>query len=258
MSEKWEHYRCSMQGQPAAFLVDLGAMAQAPDGRRPVLVTLRVALRRPRADGLHRPAESGRLQKLEDLLVERMARSEGRFVGRVTHGGAREFCFYTADEMGVARQVQAALDEAGYRGALVCLPDPSWEHYRRFLWPEREQMQSIVDRRMVQSLRRKGDALTQPRPVTHWVGFDSVDGRDALLLLLPDAWHCAVRTGLNAPHSIGLALTRTHAVDLETVRQTVQELESYLWALGGVYEAWQTRLVRPAVQPVPRRPHRRP
>ena len=244
MPERWEHYRCPMQGQPAAFLVDLGAMDLAPDERRPVLITVRVALRRPRPDGLNRPEESARLQRVEDLLVERMARSEGRYVGRVTHGGSREFCFYVADERGVERQIQAALDEGGYRGALLPLPDPRWEHYRRFLWPEREQMQSIVDRRMVQALRRKGDVLDKERPVTHWVAFESVEGRDALLLLLPDEWQCEVRCGLDAPYQVGLALTKTHSVDLNTVRTTVQELESYLWALGGVYEAWQTVLCR--------------
>ena len=244
MPERWEHYRCSMQGQPAAFLVDLGAMDLAPDDRRPVLITVRVALRRPRPDGLNRPEESARLQKLEELLVERMSRSEGRYVGRVTHGGSREFCFYVADQRGVQRQIQAALDEGGYRGAMLPMPDRKWEHYRRFLWPEREQMQAIVDRRMVQALRRKGDVLETPRPVTHWVAFDSVDGRDALLLLLDDDWHCEVRCGLEAPHEIGLALTKAHAVDQGTVRATVQELESYLWALGGVYEAWQTVLRR--------------
>ncbi len=255
MPESWEHYRCSMQGQPAAFLVDLGAMDLAPDVRRPVLITVRVALRRPRPDGLNALQESATLQRLEDLLVERMARSEGRYVGRVTHAGSREFCFYAADQQGVARQVQAALDEGGYRGALLPLPDPKWDHYRRFLWPERDQMQAIVDRRMVQSLGRKGDSLQLARPVTHWVAFDGVDGRDAMLLLLSDDWECQVRCGLEAPFEIGLALTKAHAVDLKTVRSTVQELESYLWALGGVYEAWQTMVCLPEVQAAPM--HRR-
>jgi hypothetical protein len=129
---------------------------------------------------------------------------------------------------------------------MLPLPDPKWEHYCRFLWPEREQMQAIVDRRMVQALRKKGDALETARPVTHWVAFESVVGRDALLLLLPEEWECEVRCGVEAPYEIGLALTKAHSVDLASVRETVQELESYLWALGGIYEAWQTHLCRPA------------
>ncbi|MFT5587218.1 MAG: hypothetical protein ACI9VR_004826, partial [Cognaticolwellia sp.] len=36
----------------------------------------------------------------------------------------------------------------------------------------------------------------------------------------------------------------------------VQDLESCLWALGGVYEAWQTMLCRPDLSPKIRAPVR--
>ncbi|MED5371640.1 MAG: DUF695 domain-containing protein [Myxococcota bacterium] len=247
MQEHWEHYRCSLSGQPATILVDLSAMDLAPDRLRPLLVTVRVRLKRPQKNGLNSPSESAALQRLEELLVERLERAEGRMVGRVTHGRAREFNFYVSQPQGVARLTQAALDEAGYRGSLVSREDPEWQHYRRFLWPERAEMQAIVDRRMVQALRRKGDVLRASRPVEHWVAFESVESRDAMLLLLDEEWEAHVRTGLEKSHPVGLCLTRHHQVDLDSVREVTSELTQLSEVLGGRYEAWRTALVRQAV-----------
>lgn len=243
MPEGWDFYGCKVEGGRASILLNLDLRQEAPRRDLPLLVYIRVNMKRPQKDGMPSPLEASPLREVEDRLEEQLKTLEAIYVGRLTHGGAREYYYYAPQESGLRRAVDEALSGTGYAGHLGGHRDPDWEHYLRFLMPNRVEYQGIINRRMVKRLERRGDGLTAPREVRHWLSFPGVAARDRFLTDIRSAWTPYDPGDVEGSMTTPLLVTCLHSVDLDTVNQVVGELQAAALQEGGAYDGWETPLV---------------
>lgn len=240
MNEEWDFYLKQVDGQVASITVNLGLRATAPLAGRGQLLRVRVHLRSPAPNGLSSQEEFETLNQLEDRWVEAL-KAETLFVGRSTCAGVRELFFYGGDLGGLeARITELTSSFSEHRVETSTSQDPGWKVYREFLSPNEEQMQSIENRRVCLSLQSHGDALTEPRPIDHFVYFDNEPARARFIertkslgfdhqLLPPDP---------NGPPKFGVQLVRVDVPTFEGIDAITLPLYREALAQGGEYDGW--------------------
>jgi len=93
---------------------------------------------------------------------------------------------------------------------------------------------------------RKGDVLTVPREVQHWLYFRS----EQSCALFRDAAIAAGFKVVSEPSSkgdlpFGIVLARTQSVEQESIDRTVIELLHLSRRFDGDYDGWETPVVTP-------------
>jgi hypothetical protein len=247
VSDDWDFHMLRVEGKRASMYVDLGLRRDVPDPALPVMAFVRVHMRAPRDDGLSSQDEFAPLIALEDELVRALASPETRYVGRCMTNGCRDLVFYVARADGWAERVAAAMRarpeyafESGSR------EDAKWSVYLEYLYPSKEALQSIGNRRVCAALEKEGDALVASRPIDHWVFFEPgldvgafvVEARELGFALrdgvLPEAGEGSVR----------VQLRREDVPSLENIDEVVLPLYRLALRHGGSYDGWETSVER--------------
>jgi uncharacterized protein (TIGR01619 family) len=246
MTENWKPYLCNVNGKLASIFVNLGLREAAPIASKPWLLWTWVYFQTPRDDGLSDSKETPTLFKIEDALnlcVSRDCRAIA--CGRITTDGRREFYFYGETKAGFREAVAAALkDFDGYRFDAGEQEDSLWEQYLNVLYPSPENLQRIANMDLLDVLKAKGDVLTVPREVQHWMYFRSEPSR----ALFRDAATAAGFRIVSESESkeklpFGITVARTQSIEQRSIDRTVIELLNLSQRFDGKYDGWETPVV---------------
>lgn len=147
--EDWDFYPTTIHDHPASIAVDLGLEGHAPMTARPWLLWLKLAMSRPRVDGLATPEEAEALAALEEALGRGLRTAIGaRQAGRLTTRGGRELFYYaesTVELEGTLAELGAA--HPAYAIAHVVRRDDAWALYRELLVPDDDERRWMASRR---------------------------------------------------------------------------------------------------------------
>jgi hypothetical protein len=242
VAQDWDFYSLLVDGEPASIYLDLGLARTAPARDRPHMSYVRVRMQQPRPDGLSSSEEMEALSNLEDALLDSVAQEGVNiYAGRNTSGGNRDFYFYTADPVAFAEQVEGLMRcFPDYRFETGARPDPEWEVYFDFLYPSADDLQRILNRRVVGSLQAHGDLASQPRPIDHVAYLPDANAAASLRVYLGELGFVAddakVEDGVV---TVGFRRSdRPHAMD-----EVVLPIARRVHDLGGVYDGWGCEVV---------------
>ena len=242
MSDDWDFYALLVDSEPASIYLDLGLAQNAPIESQPHLAFVRVQMRHPRPDGLSSNEEFEDLSGAEDSLSEIFARSRSTtYAGRNTSSGNRDFYFYTSDPVAFAKSVQAAMaGHSHYEVEVGHRLDRNWETYFDFLYPSPDDLQRILNRRVVDNLAAHGDNLSEPRPIDHFAYLPNVPAASTLRDYL-----CEQGFSIEEPRidgdTVAVSFKRTDRP--EDIDDVVIPIARHLQELGGEYDGWGCEVV---------------
>jgi hypothetical protein len=169
MSDHWDFYFFVVDDKPCSTMLDLGLVRVAPLAERPWLISVRLPLLRPRADGLSDNTEAEELAKVEEALIRTLRKHcDALFVGRMTWSGTRDLFFYAARAEGLQAGLGEALGPSPKRRVMSQVrEDKEWQHYLEVLFPGPVEQRWMADRRVVEELKKAGDRVEHPRPIDH-------------------------------------------------------------------------------------------
>jgi uncharacterized protein (TIGR01619 family) len=245
----WDAYLMEFNNKPVSIIVDLGLAAAAPQKERPFVVIIRTKILQPEANGLPGKKESARLDEMENKLVEQLSSKSGAvYTGRYTQRGLREFYFYTLDTLEYLFAVKSAL--AGfseYQWLTQAKEDRKWTNYFTVLYPPPLEMEKIQNRRLVDLLKGKGDALKDPRRIEHFFYFKTKSKREDFLRSpgieqfsideLPEATE-------NTTLPYMLHLFKDDVPDYSFIDRVLIPLWERAREFEGRYDGWETYLVK--------------
>lgn len=246
MTDNWKPYLCNINGKVASILVNLGLRNSVPLSSKPWLLWVWVYLREPRPDGLSDSKEAPTLYKIEDALTSFLTpECQTTLSGRITTQGRREFYFYGETKDGFRKAVREALNGfVGYKFDAGDQEDPSWNQYLNVLYPSLEDLERIANMDLLDQLVKKGDVLTVPRKVQHWMSFQSEQSRDSFREAAKAAGYgIAGETVTDREFPFGISITRVQSVEQKVIDQTVIELLRLCHSFNGDYEGWETPVV---------------
>jgi uncharacterized protein (TIGR01619 family) len=248
MSDKWEVYFAPVDDEPAAILVDLGIAEEAPDSDRPVLLWMWLQMQSPDENGFATEDEEPMLTQIEDAFIDAVELTTGApLVGRVTTCGRREFYFYAKSDDGFEDSITEAMEQfEGYEFETGSQPDEEWQQYFSVLYPSDEDSQQIFNRQVIDRLSENGDSLTTPRPVDHFINFESTDDRARFVAALDPIYKVIDEDFDEDPDCTlpyGVILQRISPVDWETIDDIVFELFDMAREYDGKYDGWGAQVV---------------
>jgi uncharacterized protein (TIGR01619 family) len=246
MTDNWKPYLCNVNGELASIFVNLGLRDSVPMASKRWLLWAWVYFRMPRADGLSDGKEAPTLFKIEDTLnlcVSHACRAI--LCGRITTEGRREFYFYGEVKDGFPKAVRKALAGfEGYRFDVGAQEDPDWEQYLNVLYPSPEDLQRIANMDLLDVLVEKGDVLTVPREVRHWMYFSSEPSRALFRDAATAAGFMVVsESSTEGKLPFGISVARTQSIEQNSIDRTVLELLNLSRHFDGEYDGWETPVV---------------
>jgi uncharacterized protein (TIGR01619 family) len=247
MTDRWGFYFASVDGKPTSFNVNLGLIDTAPDTGRPWMGKFSVRMAETTEHGFPTAAEYERLNGLEDTLLAKLHDgAEAMFVGQITSAGTRALIFYAPD----GDRLRSALDEASQAYPdFDILPsqvdlDADWSYYLKTLYPGQEDLQSIENRDASANLKRYGDDLSQPRPVTHWAYFDLQLNREAFVAEMEALGFAHEATeDPESARPYGVRLERVDHVDFRSIDRVTHPIFRSANAHHGEYDGWECPVI---------------
>ncbi len=242
VKEEWEFYMCRVNDQLASVSVDMALKAQAPSSDRTQLYVARITM----VDGS--PHRMGSMDEMlgfaqfQNALLA--AAREGGFeqTGRMRSGGYWRLYFMGKPGCGDAflDLSEKALSGSGREFEAQSKADPDWSHYLGFLYPNANQIQMISDRKVVKALQDRGDPLTTPRRVDHWIYFKDSESRNGFVKAVEQLGFECITLKPGEGALLGLQVHRVDEVQLDSIHEVVMSLVRLAEEWGSEYDGWET------------------
>ena len=243
----WDFYFFVVDGKPCSTMLDLSLVSRAPDPERQWLVSIRLPLAEPRADGLASNPEATALGMLEDGLVRSLdAHCGGLFVGRMTWNGVRDLFFYVKRVEPLEQALAAGLAGSPPRRVMTRKQkDAEWRHYLDVLYPGPLEWQWIKDRRIVEQLAEAGDDSAIARPIDHHARFAARAAAEAWASAVREmGFEVAIERLETGDETWSAHAVREDPSELSHVHDLVESLYGLAEEHGGTYDGWGCAVVR--------------
>ncbi|MFN9880861.1 MAG: DUF695 domain-containing protein [Planctomycetota bacterium] len=254
MSEEWEFYFTSVNGQLASILVDVGIRETAPDSNKPWLLRVWTHFHDVEEHGLPSEAESDAFAEVEETLVATLTNSlDAVLAGRITTAGRREFFCYAPSFVGFEEAMSQCLSRfPDYQWALDTELDSDWSQYLNLLYPNPADWQQIQNRQVIEQLVQHGDSLEKERMVFHWAYFPNESSReqfgDEVKRRGFEITDASEEASPDEANSFGIGFERIEKVDWESINQITLELLELAESLAGTYDGWETTVEADAAE----------
>jgi uncharacterized protein (TIGR01619 family) len=243
----WDIYTCNIEDHPAIIGLDLDLRRFAPLNNKPYAVHISVYLNDPRPDGFPKGTEFEILGQIEDTLVQQLEESlQAHFTGRTISDGVRDFYFYTANPSRCDNSITEAMNGfPGYKYDYGVKEDKNWELYFDFLLPDIQELQRMQNRKVLRTLRERGDLSEKERHIDHWVFFATEADRDLFWKqiqpcgFLVEGWPAEPDSEL----PFGLQVSRNDKTDEESIELAVMLLWELAHQMNARYDGWETVIV---------------
>lgn len=242
MSLGWDTYLYRLEdGRPAAITLDLDLTPADAEGL-PLLLRARLMLTQPADHGLMVEEETAPLAEAEEAfenMVEELGKGNGLFVGTLTMAGQ---CILHAYLPGNA-EIPETLTLGQYEAQPHQAMDEEWKAFFEGLYPAEDQLQCIINRRIVSQLEDAGEDLSLPRETRHSAFFPNQNAARAFADGAQDEGYEVVSTEVDPDGSAVVHLVRDETVDLKTINDATLALVALAGSCGGYYDGWETRML---------------
>lgn len=243
LSSDWENYVVSLKGKPVSINVDLGLKKIAPMRENPFAIIVRVKLNDPDVHGMPQGDDVEQLLRLEDKLVEMLARQNGTvFAGRFTQRGLREFYFYAPDTIGYLKAINETMGNfPALQFLCTAKNDPDWDNYNTVLYPSKMDMIRIDSRRRLSEMARQGALGIDSVEVFHFLVFPDLESRKKFLMLPQSSGFMLVSLPSQPDAKTGkyiLVLKKNEKPTYKWIETDLIPIADAALKSGGTYQGW--------------------
>ncbi|MBS1664848.1 MAG: DUF695 domain-containing protein [Bacteroidetes bacterium] len=247
--DHWEAYLAQYEKGTGSTLVNMSLKEAAPMKQYPFLLTASVKINHCNTDGLPQNDEWDNLYNISDKVKAAIdAQGLSKTPGVFTYQCWRADYYYIKDTTGIRQALNAAFKKylPDHECKVEIKPDPKWEAYLTFLYPNEETMEYITNDKVIMNLSKAGDKLTKPRLVDHWLYFKTEADRDKFVgYALGQKYKIEgkdFKKDLERPFQ--LHLSRTDKVDPGSISAITLELRRKAKEFNGDYDGWETFVVK--------------
>lgn len=250
VKEDWDNYVIAVNNHPVSVVVNLGLKEKAPYKERPFVIILRTKYTNADPNGFPAPEISGTMDSIEFQLEARLKSQLGAvYAGRFTQRGLREFYFYALDTVQYLGACAFVMDQyRDFPWLCKAVNDKTWSNYFEVLYPSPNELEKIENRRIIETLKKKGDPLNQARKIDHLFYFKSPTVRQSFLktLDLTDVKidEMPVERTEFGDYGYRLKLSRSDTPDQFSMDKLCIYLRELAAKNNGIYGGWQTYVIK--------------
>jgi len=245
--DEWEFYPCLVDNEPASILLNMWYRENHEGLGLETLYFSRIDMLDPDEHGMGSKQEADALFEIEDLISNEVLAMGMLNVGRLRNDGGWQLTFYGPEgqEEQLAEACRLALGPRTF--STDSKTDSEWNYYNDFLYPDRERMHWIANRRQVETLVEHGDVIEAERPIDHFVYFLTPESRAQFVASLPSNGfpesQAQEHSGdVKDPYIV--QVIRTDTVELGHLHDVVMDLANLAEKYGGDYDGWGAPIVQ--------------
>jgi len=246
--ENWNFYMCQIDGQPASYFLNLALAEVGPIPERSSLIWVEIQMNHSREDGLSSNEEFDHLNDIEDQIIPALSNHYPiLYVGRLTHNHLRTFYFYSQNGIDVEHsihQIMQMYPDYSYRFSKES--DSNWSTYFNDMYPDKDIMQTISNRAVIENLQKHGDSLEIARPVEHWLFFKTDIDRVNFSKIIPSLGFEIIQQNQvteSEDFPYQLQISRTDYVNQESIDTCTIELCRLAQQFNAEYDGWETQII---------------
>lgn len=241
-TSEWDTYLSNIDHIIGSIRLDLGLKSVAPITDLPNLLWIAINMNNPREDGLSSQEESSTLFEIEDSLSDALTSKHTCILaGCITSNKKREFYFYIGDHKDleeIATQIMS--NYVGYDYDIQVKNDENWDTYSDFLYPTTYEHQGILNRRVLNNLKKFGDNFEIPREIDHFLYFNTEDERAIFIKYAEDQGFTVkgIETKDSGQNKYMLLLTKESTINYKQMNECTTNLYEKALELNGEYDGW--------------------
>jgi hypothetical protein len=245
----WDVYLAQYEKGPGSTILNMDFIHSAPRKDLPFLVITGVTYAACRKDGLPENAEFHHLNEISDQvghLVASLTPSE--MVGTFTYQCDRLDYIYVHDTLHLRNKLKELYTGKypSYKYYINIRQDQDWEGYLKFLYPNEEVLEAMMNEKILHPFKLAGDPLHKPRPVEHWLFFQNSKDRDQFMKYAAgEKFRLEGKDYLkDAELPYQLHISRTDPVDPATINRLTLALRRKAREFRGNYDGWETMVLK--------------
>ncbi len=251
--DDWDSYHTLVDSCPAAIALDFAVGEHAPIAERPGLLAVLIHMNEPGEHGMGDGVDPEALRHVEQQIVYAFeAKIDALFVGRVRSQGVWQLYFYTAETPDIEATATELLSGfSGWKQDIHVRTDPDWEMYFELLFPDRERLQWMRNRKFCEALAAEGDPLVFPRRIDHYAYFATAADRQSFIdAILLDDYEVEELAEDPEENDLGFQVQffRSDNIELEYIHELVMKLVVLADKFDGMYDDWETTLMVPKIE----------
>jgi regulator of RNase E activity RraB len=244
--DQWDFYPCHVDAAPASIFLNMWFAQAAPIPGADTLYWVRAPMADPEEHGMGSEHEASTFSPVEDAIASKATAAGLYYVGRIRNQGIWQMSFFgpAGRDRQLARWARGAMAGLERIVQTGSRSDPQWSFFWEFLFPDRERLQWMRDRDLVETLARQGDSLTSPRRIDHWLHFAESAARQRFVDAVAALGFRVAREsdghGEGNDHPFAVCIHREETVELEEIHVTVMTLIELADERGAEYDGWET------------------
>ena len=176
----------------------------------------------------------------EQLIIALEYKDTAYYIGNRIIDNWSELYFCAEDSKGLEAIAKNILKDSGYVFECNVVKDSKWEFYDFNIYPTDLEMCLMQSFKITEMLDSEGDNLSTCREVEHYASFETAGHKDRFLEKATSAGY-TFKDELDAEeYDHGVAVTKEHSLDEESILQRVSEIFSLVDSESGSYELWST------------------
>lgn len=239
----WNVYFSRIDDKPAAFRINLALTGNPFQAEYPQHVRISVKLEQTNEHGFPTQEESETVYSIEDQ-IDALAGTDSIAAGILTTNGAVSWHFYSRNADAFSQACRALLEQNKRVFDIKTHPDSEWSFYHEFLYPDRYELQAIRNEQVLRRFQQDGDRLDQPRPIDHWLFFDTEADLNAATAQAAAAGYTVSSSGSvgqeegNEAEHVEYRLQLSKNAPLTELDRDTWELIDLAQEHGGDYDGW--------------------
>lgn len=249
----WDSYIARYDAGLGSVQLDMALIHSTQTQYLPFLLITGVNCRDCHGDGFPAHRELKRLYGISDRANRQVFQSGllhsvqpfSILAGSFLHQCQRLDYIYLADTVGIRAALERLYRKKfpRYTFHIRLAPDPEWDAYRSFLYPNDPVRIFMMNQRAIVSLNDAGDALSRPRFVEHLIYFDMREDREWFIRYIGHM-NYDIREERDM-HRDSLRylvrLAKFGTVSLEEMNDQTTYLNAKAREFNGVYKGWVTK-----------------
>ena len=247
--EAWDVYMANYEdGHAGSTVINMGLKEHAPMKQFPFLLKAGVKLQQCSDNGLPDNGEMEALYGISAKIRSFIDSTTSAEAGTFSYRCKRTDYYYIKDTAGIRQILSKAFTTLfpKYEYYIEIKADPNWEAYLKFLYPNPETMDYMADEKVVMNLSQAGDKLDKPRPVDHWLYFNTEGDREAFIKYAQQSgFKVEGKEKKQTALPFELHLSRTDKADINSIHAITTTLRKKARELHGSYDGWETFVIKP-------------
>ena len=252
IDEDWGIYLCN------AYACDLPAVIRTNLALRdfeftvnyPKRLHLQILYKNADDNGFPTREEGEYVYSIEDAVVEIIEKHGDILAGVVKCDERVRIVSYVKNELGYYDEISEMMAEKfpDYAYTLAVVEDEEWELYFQALYPDRYEYQSIMNMRLIESIKSDGDSMV-PRVLEHCLLFKTEENGEAFLAkVMEDGFIKLSSEDRSNNEDIDKEYPYVLVIGREDAFENIDEIVWYLMDLAeefdGEYSGWGCHIVK--------------